>query len=144
MARDADEGLYSGDDAGNIGIVAHLSIDILGDDVAAVTPCEGKVKAGDTHGRDGVALKLCRDIVLRPGLAHPYVEPCLDPEVADLVIRALAERESYTARIDRGSLPWTLLCIAHDNCFVVRKVCWLLFVLKMDMDGGGRVHGGGY
>ena len=136
--------MYSGDDAGNIGVVAHLPIDILGDDEAAATPCEGKVKAGDTHIGDGIALKLCRDIALRPCLAHPYVEPCLDPEVADLVVRALAKRVSYTASIDLGSLAWTLLFPALDDCLVGRKVRWLRFVLKIDIDGGGGVHGGGY
>ena len=132
--------MYSGDDTGNIQVVAHLPIDILGDDVATATACEGKVNVGDTHGSDGVALKLFLDIALRPGLAHPYT--CLDPEVADLIVRALVEREPYAADVDISSLEWTLLFIALDDCLVVRKVCWLLFVLKTDMDGGR--HGGDY
>ena len=131
--------MYSGNDAGDIGVVAHTLIDILGDDVATAIPCKGKVKVGDAHSRDGVALKLFLNIALRPGLAHPYVEPCLDPEVADLIVRALVERESYTANIDISSLEWTLLFIALDDCLVVRKICWLLFVLKEDIDGGVEV-----
>ena len=66
--------MYSGGDVGNIGVVAHLPVN-LGEDVAVTTPCEGKVDVGDTHSGDAVALKLLLDIALRPGLAHPYSGP---------------------------------------------------------------------
>ena len=42
--------MYSGGDGGkNIGVVAHLPVNILGDDVAVTTPCEGKVDVGDAQ-----------------------------------------------------------------------------------------------
>ena len=95
---------------------------------------------GTRRSSAGVASKVLRNIALRHGLAHPYVEPSLDPEVADFVVRALVGRESYTTGVDLGGLAWTLLSIVLDDCRVARKICWLVFVLKTDIDGGG--HGG--
>ena len=141
-ALDGDKVLYGSGDEGNIGVAAYLPIDILGDDENEATPREGKVNTRDTHSSDVVAFKVLRGKALRLGLAHGYVAPKLDPDVADLGIRPLVESDSDTAGVDGGNLARTQGERLHDDCLVARDVRRLVFIVDKDIDSGG--HDGSY
>ena len=119
-----------------------MPVDVLGDDVAEVSPREGKVNARGTHGRVVAVLKVLRDKVLRPGLAHGYVAPELDPDVAGLDLRPLVEINSHTADVGGGSLEGTLDETLLDDRLVTQHVRRLVFIINEDFDFGG--HGGSY
>lgn len=136
-ARDGDEGLYSGGDEGSIGVVAHPPVDELTDDVTEVTPREGEVNARGTHVRVVIGLKVLRDKSLRHGLAHGYVAPGLDPDVADVAIRPLVDSDVYTADVGSGSLLGTQVETLCDDGRIVWDVCWLALVVDEDLDARG-------
>lgn len=137
-ARDGDEVFNSGSDEGDIGVAACLAIDILGDDETEAIPREGKVNTRGTHSSDVVAFKVLRDEALCLGLAHGYVAPKLDPDVADLGIRPLVEDDSDTAGVDGGNLAWTQVKTLLDDRLVARNVRRLVFIVDKDIDVGGH------
>ena len=139
-ARDGDESHYSGGDEGIIGVVAFLSIYVLGNDEADVVPREGEVKARSTHGRAILLLKVSRDKVLRPGFAHGYVAPVFNPNVADVVIRALFKSDTHTADVGGGNLAGTEFKTLLDDRRAVWDVHGFAIIVNQDQNFGGHAR----
>ena len=135
-ARDVDQGLHGGGDEGNIGVVACLPVDVLGDDVTEDAPPESEVNVRGTHGSDVIGLKVLRDKALRIGLAHGYGAPKLDPDVADVEIKPLVESDSHTIDVGSGSLTAKQVGRLRDDRLVVWNVRWLAFIVNEDLDFG--------
>jgi len=109
-ARDLDQSLHCGGDEGSVGVVAHLPVDVLGNDENEAAPLKGEVDARDTHGNNFMLFEVSRDKLLCLGLSNPYRVTELDPYVADVVgIRppVCVERDSHTVDVDVGFLMGT-------------------------------------
>lgn len=77
------------------------------------------------------------------GLAHGYLAPKLDPDVADLVTRRLVESQSDALDVDGGSLAGKLGERPFDDLLEARQVFGLVFSVNNDLDlwrGGSCSH----
>lgn len=125
--------MYSGGDEGNIVIATYLLVSILHDDETIAAPHEGDVNSGGTHNRIVVGFKVLRDKALRLGLAHGYIAPKFDPDVADLVTRALVESESDATDVGGSGLAGTLGETPLDDLLEARQVFGLVFSVNNDL-----------